>query len=105
MKRSWKVDAGVLAAPIVQAVHDQRSSASTTSTHWSKLMLATARQITYHRDRFCDHLLLHPLSAPMTLRWLRDRFDGRPLSEHRARTKWPTLFNPSMYLRHCSSWV
>ena len=54
--------------------------------------------VTYHRDGFCDHLLLHPLSAPMTLRWVRDRFAGRPLSEHRARTQWPTLFNPSTYL-------
>jgi triacylglycerol lipase len=54
--------------------------------------------VTYHRDRFCEHLLLHPLSAPMTLRWLRDRFAGRPLSEHKARTVWPTLFNPSTYL-------
>ncbi|WP_232004726.1 lipase family protein [Mycobacterium sp. ACS1612] len=51
--------------------------------------------VTYHRDRFCEHLLLHPLSAPTALRWLRERFDGRPLDEHRARTKWPTLLNPA----------
>jgi hypothetical protein len=38
------------------------------------------------------------LSAPMTLRWLRDRFADRPLDEHRTRTKWPTLFNPSTHL-------
>jgi alpha-beta hydrolase superfamily lysophospholipase len=54
--------------------------------------------VTYHRDRFCEHLLLHPLSAPMTLRWLRDRFAELPLDEHRTRTKWPTLFNPSTHL-------
>jgi triacylglycerol lipase len=54
--------------------------------------------VTYHRDRFCGHLLLHPLSAPMTLRWLRDRIAERPLDEHRTRTKWPTLFNPSTHL-------
>ena len=46
---------------------------------------------------FSEHMLLHPLSAPMTLRWLRDRFAGRPLSEHRLRTTWPTLLNPSTY--------
>jgi triacylglycerol lipase len=34
----------------------------------------------------------------MTLRWLRDRFTERPLDEHRMRTKWPTLFNPSTHL-------
>jgi triacylglycerol lipase len=54
--------------------------------------------VTYHRDQFCGHLLLHPLSSPMTLRWLRDRFTDRPLDEHRTRTKWPTLFNPSTHL-------
>jgi triacylglycerol lipase len=34
----------------------------------------------------------------MTLRWLRDRFTDRPVDEHRTRTTWPTLFNPSTYL-------
>lgn len=53
--------------------------------------------VTYHRDMFSEHMLLHPMSAPMTLRWLRDRFAGRPLSEHLVRTKWPTLLNPSTY--------
>ena len=43
---------------------------------------------------FSEHLLLHPMSAPMTLRWLSDRFDGKPLREHMMRTKWPTLLNP-----------
>ena len=55
------------------------------------------RHVTYHRDTFGEHMLLHPLSAPMTLRWLRDRFAGRPLSDHRVRTAWPTLLNPSTY--------
>lgn len=54
--------------------------------------------VIYHRDRFCEHLLLHPLSAPMTLRWLRERFGGQPLDRHKSRTVWPTLFNPSTYL-------
>jgi Secretory lipase len=53
--------------------------------------------VTYHRDLFSEHMLLHPMSAPMTLRWLRDRFAGRSLDEHLVRTTWPTLFNPSTY--------
>jgi hypothetical protein len=66
---------------------------------------AWGAEVTYHRDRFCGHLLLHPLSSPMTLRWLRDRFARRPLSEHKTRTKWPTIFNPSTLQRiwACSS--
>lgn len=58
---------------------------------------AAGTSVTYHRDRFSEHLLLHALSAPMTLRWLRDRFAGRPLNEHLLRSTWPTLFNPSTY--------
>jgi hypothetical protein len=33
----------------------------------------------------------------MALRWLIDRFAGRPLSDHLIRTKWPTMFNPMTY--------
>ena len=39
----------------------------------------------------------YPMSAPMTLRWLRERFAGQPLRTHIKRTKWPTLLNPSTY--------
>jgi triacylglycerol lipase len=34
----------------------------------------------------------------MALRWLIDRFSGKPLSEHMVRTKWPTLLNPMTYV-------
>jgi len=54
--------------------------------------------VTYHRDAFNEHLLLHPLSAPMALRWLQDRYTRRPLSDHVIRTKWPTMFNPATYV-------
>lgn len=53
--------------------------------------------VTYHRDRFSEHMLMHPMSAPTALRWLRERIEGRPVDEHRRRTAWPTLFNPSTY--------
>jgi triacylglycerol lipase len=54
-------------------------------------------RVTYHRDMFSEHMLLHPMSAPMTLRWLTDRFADRPLDAHLIRTKWPTLLNPITY--------
>jgi Secretory lipase len=82
---------------IVQAVHDPIISVDDIDALVSTYSRGGA-QVTYHRDRFCEHLLLHPLSAPMTLRWLRDRFAGRPLDEHKARTKWPTMFNPSTHI-------
>jgi secretory lipase len=81
---------------VVQAVHDEIISVNDVDQLVEKYADAGVA-ITYHRDRFCGHLLLHPLSAPMTLRWMRDRFDGRPVSKNWTRTVWPTLFNPSTY--------
>jgi triacylglycerol lipase len=81
---------------IVQAVHDELISVEVIDD-LADLYSAGGTEVTYHRDMLSEHLLLHPLSAPMTLRWLRDRFAGRPLSTHRTRTKWPTMLNPSTY--------
>lgn len=81
---------------IVQAVHDRIVSVDDIDT-LAEVYTAGGCEVTYHRDMFSEHMLLHPMSAPMTLRWLRDRFADRPLGEHLARTKWPTLLNPSTY--------
>lgn len=81
---------------IVQAVHDELISVEVID-ELADVYSAGGTEVTYHRDMLSEHLLLHPLSAPMTLRWLRDRFAGRPLSTHRTRTKWPTMLNPSTY--------
>ena len=82
---------------IVQAVHDPIVSVADidelTDTYESG-----GASVTYHRDLFSEHLSLHPLSAPMALRWLTDRFAGKPLSENIVRTKWPTLLNPMTYV-------
>ncbi|AFM17292.1 lysophospholipase [Mycolicibacterium chubuense NBB4] len=81
---------------IVQAVHDRIISVDDIDALTETYTSGGAR-VTYHRDLLSEHLLLHPMSAPMTLRWLRDRFAGRPLRTHIKRTKWPTLLNPSTY--------
>lgn len=81
---------------IVQAVHDRIVSVADID-ELADIYTAGGCEVTYHRDMFSEHMLLHPMSAPMTLRWLRDRFAGRPLGEHLTRTKWPTLLNPSTY--------
>ncbi len=59
---------------------------------------AGGADVTYHRDAFNEHMLLHPLSSPMALRWLIDRFAGRPITDHLIRTTWPTMFNPMTYV-------
>jgi triacylglycerol lipase len=81
---------------IVQAAHDRIISVDDIDA-LADSYAAGGTDVTYHRDRFCEHILLHPMSTPMTLRWLRDRFTGRPPDLHRRRTTWPTLLNPSTY--------
>jgi triacylglycerol lipase len=81
---------------IVQAVHDRIVSVDDID-QLTDTYSKGGTDVTYHRDMLGEHMLLHPLSAPMTLRWLRDRFAGRPLSKNQARTKWPTMLNPSTY--------
>jgi len=82
---------------VVQAVHHKLISVDDID-ELVRTYRARGAPVTYHRDRFCDHLLLHSLAAPMTLWWLRDRFAGRPLKKHRTRTMWATVFNPWAYL-------
>jgi alpha-beta hydrolase superfamily lysophospholipase len=82
---------------IVQAVHDQLISVENID-ELAHTYQSGGASVTYHRDMFSEHLLMHPMSAPMTLRWLTDRFKGKPLSEHMVRTKWPTLLNPMTYV-------
>ena len=82
---------------IVQAVHDQLISVGAIDA-LADTYKSGGASVTYHRYMFSEHLLLHPMSAPMALRWLIDRFAGKPLSEHMVRTKWPTLLNPMTYV-------
>lgn len=82
---------------IVQAVHDKIVSVDDID-ELSEIYRSGGASVTYHRDLFSEHMLLHPMSAPMALRWLIDRFDGKPLSEHLVRTTWPTLLNPMTYV-------
>lgn len=82
---------------VVQAVHDQIVSVDDIDD-LADAYRSGGASVTYHRDMFSEHLLLHPMSAPMALRWLRDRFEGRPPGEHMVRTKWPTLLNPMTYV-------
>jgi hypothetical protein len=81
---------------IVQAVHDYLISVKDIDA-LADTYISGGADVSYHRDAFNEHMLLHPLSAPMTLRWLTDRFARRPLDDHLIRTAWPTVFNPMTY--------
>ena len=96
-----KLGAAVPTPPvlIVQAVHDYLIDVNDIDALADAYSAGGAR-VTYHRDAFNEHMLLHPLSAPMALRWLTDRFARRPLTEHLIRTTWPTMFHPDDLRRH-----
>jgi hypothetical protein len=93
-----KLGAAVPSPPvlIIQAVHDEIISVGGID-ELAETYASGGASVTYHRDMLSEHLLLHPMSAPMALRWLADRFAGRPLDANLRRTKWPTLLNPSTY--------
>jgi hypothetical protein len=95
---SIKLGSAVPAPPvlIVQAVHDYLIDVHDID-ELADAYSAGGADVTYHRDAFNEHICLHPLSAPMTLRWLTDRFARRPLTDHLIRTAWPTMFNPMTY--------
>ncbi|QUR67377.1 lipase family protein [Mycobacterium spongiae] len=94
-----KLGAAVPTPPvlIVQAVHDYLIDVDDIDA-LADTYSAGGAEVTYHRDAFNEHMFLHPLSAPMALRWLIDRFERRPLTEHLRRTTWPTMFNPMTYV-------
>ncbi|MCB0928247.1 MAG: lipase family protein [Mycolicibacterium insubricum] len=81
---------------VVQAVHDQIIAVEAIDELTARYTAGGA-QVAYHRDLFSEHLSLHPLAAPMALRWLTDRFDNRPVTDNMVRTVWPTLLNPITY--------
>jgi triacylglycerol lipase len=82
---------------MVQAIHDQVISIEDIDT-LAECYAAGGARLTYHRDLLSEHILLHPLSTPMVLDWLRDRFANRPLPEGAVQSQWPTLLNPKTYL-------
>ena len=93
-----KLGTAIPAPPVlvIQAGHDKVIAVEDIDA-LVETYLAGGADVTYHRDMFSEHMLLHPMSAPMALRWLIDRFNGRPLTDHMVRTTWPTLLNPVTY--------
>ncbi|WP_242657141.1 lipase family protein [Mycobacterium talmoniae] len=62
---------------VVQAIHDQFINVRHIDTLVESYQDQGAR-VTYLRDRLSEHALLYPLSTPLALRWIADRFAGEP---------------------------
>ncbi len=82
---------------IVQAVHDEIISTSCID-ELADTYRGGGANVAYHRDLLNEHILLHPMSAPMSMEWLSARFRGEPLPTGPRRTSWPLAFKPSTYL-------
>ncbi|MDR3664115.1 MAG: lipase family protein [Mycobacterium sp.] len=81
---------------VMQAVYDQIIAVENIDELTDTYILGGSH-VTYHRDILSEHLVLHPVAAPMTLTWLADRFAGKPLGPT-VRTSWPALLNPATYV-------
>lgn len=77
---------------VVQAVHDQIIAVDDVDGQVDRY-LDNGVHVTYLRDRLSEHLSLHPLSAPLTLDWLQDRFDGVPAPASGVTTVWSTALS------------
>ncbi len=89
---------------IVQAVHDRIISVDDID-ELTETYTNGGASVTYHRDMFSEHLLLHPMSAPMTLRWLRDRFAGRPLRDAHQPHQVADAAEPVHLPGHAHAWA
>lgn len=69
---------------MLQAIHDEFISVR----HIDALVddyQAHGGRVTYLRDRLSEHALLYPLSIPIGLQWISDRFAGKPDDEPGTR--------------------
>ncbi len=65
---------------VVHGVHDQVIHVDDVDGQVERYVDGGAH-VRYVRDRCSEHLLLLPIAMPLMLRWLSDRFDGRPASQ------------------------
>ncbi|MBS9536115.1 lipase [Mycobacterium sp. M1] len=72
---------------VVQPVHDQFIDVADVDGQVQRYIDAGAH-VRYLRDRLSEHVTLLPLSTPMVLGWLADRFAGRPLPAAGVTTVW-----------------
>ncbi|MGW4329153.1 lipase family protein [Nocardia sp. NPDC004573] len=79
---------------VVQPIHDQVIHIEGIDGQVSRYRRGGAA-VTYVRDRLSEHFSLLPLSTPISLDWLADRFAGQPVSDVGDRTVWSVAASPS----------
>lgn len=86
------------AAPVlvIQAIQDQIISTACVD-ELVDTYIQNGADVSYHRDVFNEHIVMHPMSAPLALKWLGARFAGEALPAGPTRTAWPVLLHPATY--------
>ncbi|MFD3592975.1 lipase family protein [Nocardia sp. NPDC058640] len=79
---------------VVQAVHDQIIAVADIDALVQRYR-DNGAHVTYLRDRTSEHLTLLPLSTPLSLNWLSDRFAGVPATPSQTRTVRTVLSLPA----------
>ncbi|WP_319446626.1 MULTISPECIES: lipase family protein [unclassified Mycobacterium] len=81
---------------VVQGVHDQFISVGDVDGLVQRYADAGAH-VRYVRDRLSEHITLLPLSVPVTMAWLTDRFAGRQLGAPGVKTVWSIVASPKAF--------
>lgn len=72
---------------VLQATHDQIIAVDDVDGQVDRY-LENGAHVTYLRDRTSEHMGLLPLSVPLTLAWLGERFDDVAVAPPRTSTVW-----------------
>ncbi len=84
---------------MTQATHDQIIHVEDVDGQQQRYVDGGAT-VHYVRDRFSEHLSLHPLALPLMIGWMADRFAGKP-----APTGTRTVFSVALSLRSLWGYV
>ncbi|WP_182380139.1 lipase family protein [Nocardioides sp. WS12] len=84
---------------MTQALHDQIIHVEDVDGQHDRYVEGGAT-VRYVRDRFSEHLSLHPLALPLMINWMADRFAGKP-----APSGTRTVFSVALSIRSLWGYV
>ncbi|MFI7670935.1 lipase family protein [Nocardia sp. NPDC049526] len=93
------VQAPAMPMLVIQGVNDELIAVDDIDQHVARYTVRGAH-VHYLRDRLSLHMPLLFIGAPVTMNWLADRFDHRPLPAAGTKTVWSVAFTKREALAH-----
>ncbi|WP_433525279.1 lipase family protein [Nocardia pseudovaccinii] len=93
------VQAPAMPMLVIQGVNDELIAVDDIDQHVARYTVRGAH-VHYLRDRLSLHMPLLFIGAPVTMNWLADRFDHRPLPSAGTKTVWSVAFTKREALGH-----